>query len=82
VGYPDHHLLRLPDRLRHDLDHQPRQSADLERPARRRRQRDLRDTSTNRLASTTWSNIYRVLDTALTDTQRPIMADVVTVGTT
>ena len=39
------------------------------------------DTSTNRLASTSWSNIYRVLDTALTDTQRPIMADVVTVGT-
>ncbi|PWB77310.1 MAG: PEP-CTERM sorting domain-containing protein [Holophagae bacterium] len=39
------------------------------------------DTATNRLASTAWSNIYRVLDTGLTDTQRPIMADVVTVGT-
>ena len=39
------------------------------------------DTTTNRLASTSWSNIYRVLDTGLTDTQRPIMADVVNVGT-
>jgi len=40
------------------------------------------DTSTNILASSVWSNIYRVLDTALTDTQRPIMACVATVGTT
>jgi hypothetical protein len=39
------------------------------------------DTTTNRLGSTAWSNIYRVLDTALTDTNRPIMADVVNVGT-
>jgi hypothetical protein len=39
------------------------------------------DTSTNRLASTSWSNIYRVLDTALTNTDRPIMADIVNVGT-
>ena len=40
------------------------------------------DTTTNRLASTTWTNSYRVLDTALTNNQRPIMADVVTVNTT
>jgi len=40
------------------------------------------DTTTNRLGSTGWSNIYRVLDTALTDTARPIMADIVNVGTT
>jgi hypothetical protein len=40
------------------------------------------DLTTNRLASTAWSNIYRVLDTALTDTQRPIMADIATIGTT
>lgn len=39
------------------------------------------DTTTNRLSNTGWSNIYRVLDTALTDTARPIMANVVTVGT-
>jgi len=39
------------------------------------------DTSTNRLGSSSWSNIYRVLDTGLTDTQRPIMANVVNVGT-
>ncbi|NCT66977.1 MAG: hypothetical protein GXC76_04940 [Rhodanobacteraceae bacterium] len=40
------------------------------------------DTTTNRMASTAFSNIYRVLDTGLTDTNRPIMAVVVTVGTT
>ena len=39
------------------------------------------DTTTNRLAGSSWSNIYRVLDTGLTDTTRPIMADVVTVNT-
>ncbi|MEI2690136.1 MAG: hypothetical protein V9H69_10695 [Anaerolineae bacterium] len=39
------------------------------------------DTTTNRLASSAWSNIYRVLDSALTNSQRPIMADVATVGT-
>jgi hypothetical protein len=39
------------------------------------------DTTTNRLASTAWSNIYRVLDTNLLATDRAIMADVVTVGT-
>ncbi|QLQ04847.1 MAG: hypothetical protein HZY76_01175 [Anaerolineae bacterium] len=39
------------------------------------------DTTTNRLASSSQSNIYRVLDTGLGDTARPIMADVVTVNT-
>jgi hypothetical protein len=39
------------------------------------------DTTTNRLASSAWSNIYRVLDTALTNNQRPVMADVATIGT-
>ncbi len=39
------------------------------------------DTTTNRLASTSFSNIYRVLDTGLTASNRPIMADVVTVNT-
>jgi len=39
------------------------------------------DYSTNRIASTTWANIYRVLDTAPTDTQRPVMAIVATIGT-
>lgn len=33
------------------------------------------DTATNRLQSTAWSNIYRVLDTDLLNTQRPVMAD-------
>ncbi|MCB9134574.1 MAG: proprotein convertase P-domain-containing protein [Anaerolineales bacterium] len=33
------------------------------------------DTTTNIMSSTTWSNIYRTLDTGLTDTNRPIMAD-------
>ncbi len=38
------------------------------------------DTSTNRLIDSTWSGIYRVLDTTLTDTQRPIMANTVSAG--
>jgi len=38
------------------------------------------DTTTNRMASSTWSNIYRVLDTSSGNTDRPIMANVVTVG--
>ena len=37
------------------------------------------DTTTNRLAGSSFSNIYRVKDTALTASNRPIMADVVTV---
>jgi subtilisin-like proprotein convertase family protein len=40
------------------------------------------DTTTNIMTSTTWSNIYRVLDTALLDTARPIMASTVAVNTT
>ena len=40
------------------------------------------DTTTNRLAGSSFSNIYRVTDTALTASNRPIMADVVTVNTT
>ncbi len=39
------------------------------------------DTATNRLAGSSFSNIYRALDTALTNPDRPIMANVVTVGT-
>lgn len=39
------------------------------------------DTTTNRLSGSSFSNIYRVLDTGLLDTARPIMADVVTVNT-
>ena len=39
------------------------------------------DTTTNRLVSSTWSNIYRVLDTALTNTDRPVMANVVAINT-
>ncbi len=35
------------------------------------------DTTTNRLIATTWSNSYRVLDTALTGATRPIMANTV-----
>jgi hypothetical protein len=38
------------------------------------------DTTTNRLISTTWSGAYRVLDTALTGTTRPIMADTTSAG--
>lgn len=40
------------------------------------------DTTTNRMASTTFSNIYRALDTDLAASNRPIMAVVATVGTT
>ncbi|MBN8726904.1 MAG: hypothetical protein J0H15_04280, partial [Xanthomonadales bacterium] len=40
------------------------------------------DTTTNRMASTAFSNIYRVLDTALTNTDRPLMAVVANIGTT
>lgn len=39
------------------------------------------DTTTNVLASSTFTNIYRVLDTASGNTDRPIMANVATVGT-
>ncbi len=39
------------------------------------------DTTTNRLISSTWSSIYRVLDTDLTSVQRPVMANVVAVNT-
>ena len=39
------------------------------------------DSDTNRLASTTWSNAYRVPDTNLANTDRPVMAMVVDVGT-
>ena len=39
------------------------------------------DTTTNRLASTTWANIYRVLDTGLTNADRPVMTAVGTVNT-
>jgi len=38
------------------------------------------DTTTNRLVSSAWSNIYRVLDTALTDTARPVMANICSGG--
>lgn len=40
------------------------------------------DMTTNRLSSTGWSNIYRVTDTTVTTTNRPVMANVATVGTT
>ena len=40
------------------------------------------DTTTNLLANTTWSNIYRVLDYDLQLTKRPIMADTAAVGVT
>ena len=39
------------------------------------------DYTTNRLSTTAWTNIYRVLDTTLTDSNRPIMSLVATVGT-
>ena len=38
------------------------------------------DTSTNRLTSSLWTNAYRVLDTALTNADRPIMANMATVN--
>jgi hypothetical protein len=40
------------------------------------------DLTTNRLANTAWSNTYRVLDTDLLGSTRPIMANTATVGTT
>ena len=40
------------------------------------------DYTTNRMASTSFTNIYRVLDTTLTNTDRPVMAIVATIGTT
>ncbi|MEW5986508.1 MAG: hypothetical protein AB1791_07745 [Chloroflexota bacterium] len=40
------------------------------------------DTTTNRLASSTWDNLYRVLDTSLTSTSRAVFADVATAGVT
>ncbi len=39
------------------------------------------DTTTNRLTSSVWSNIYRALDTSLTASDRPIMANTVAVNT-
>jgi hypothetical protein len=40
------------------------------------------DLTTNRMTNTTWSNIYRTTDTAPLDTQRPIMVQTSTIGTT
>jgi hypothetical protein len=40
------------------------------------------DTTTNLLTSTTWANVYRVLEGTLTATDRPIMACVATVNHT
>jgi hypothetical protein len=40
------------------------------------------DQTTNRLLTTGWSNIYRVTDTTLTTTNRPVMENVATIGTT
>jgi hypothetical protein len=40
------------------------------------------DLTTNRLASTTWSNIYRSIDTDPLASNRPIMVQTVTIGTT
>ncbi|MGD8440405.1 MAG: hypothetical protein PVG53_07700 [Holophagae bacterium] len=40
------------------------------------------DQTTNRLLTTGWSNIYRASDTNPTDTNRPIMENVATIGTT
>ena len=39
------------------------------------------DTTTNILTSSTWTNIYRVTDTTMSDTTRPIMACVGTLNT-
>jgi hypothetical protein len=38
------------------------------------------DLTTNRLVSSTWTNIYRTLDTSLANSDRPIMANIVSVG--
>jgi hypothetical protein len=40
------------------------------------------DLTTNRLAGTGWSNIYRVTDTTLTSTNRPVMDSQATIETT
>jgi hypothetical protein len=40
------------------------------------------DLTTNRMVSSTWSNIYRVIDTNLLDSSRPIFADVASAGVT
>jgi hypothetical protein len=40
------------------------------------------DLTTNRLLQTTWSGIYRVLDTDLTNSQRPLMKNTVSAGFT
>lgn len=40
------------------------------------------DLTTNRLSATSWTNIYRVADTSQSDTQRPIMRAVASVGAT
>ncbi len=40
------------------------------------------DTTTNRLESTAWTNIYRAAESSSGDTARAIMANVTTVGTT
>ena len=40
------------------------------------------DVTTNRMASTAWSNAYRVLDTTLTNNQRPVMEVVMNTVTT
>lgn len=40
------------------------------------------DLTTNRMASTAWTNAYRVLDTDLLGSTRPIMASAATIGTT
>ncbi|MCL4870591.1 MAG: hypothetical protein KJ063_16635 [Anaerolineae bacterium] len=40
------------------------------------------DTTTNRLASATWSNIYRAQDTTITNNQRPLMLIQATAGVT
>jgi hypothetical protein len=37
------------------------------------------DLATNQMTATSWSGIYRVLDTALTNAQRPIMEDTVAI---
>lgn len=38
------------------------------------------DTTTNRFVSTSWTGAYRVTDTTLTNTQRPIMASIANLG--
>ncbi|GEM_PF-1704412 len=40
------------------------------------------DTTTNRMSSTSFSNVYRALDTQPTNTQRPLMKQVVNLGVT